>query len=265
MTVRPVRLALLGHPLGHSRSPRIHRAALAACGIAGEYEPRDVDAGGFAAACGDIAAGRLDGANVTMPYKLEAQRRCDHLDADAARAGAVNTLARGDGGLAGWNTDVVALREALASLPDLPVLVLGAGGAAAAALVAAAGRRQIVVARRVEAARRLADRVGTGATTGVWGAAATEAVVVNATPLGMHGETLPGAVLEGAGGLIDLAYGPAETPAISLARSQGTPAVDGVSILVAQAAASFAIWTGLAAPREVMEAAARSGESLKAP
>jgi shikimate dehydrogenase len=265
VTAPVVRLALLGNPLGHSRSSLIHRAAFAACGVAGEYESREVDASGFAAACGEIVAGRLDGANVTMPYKREAQRRCDDLDPDAERAGAVNTLARRDGGLTGWNTDVVALREALASLPDLPVLVLGAGGGASAALVAAAGRRQIVAARRPEAARRLAERVDTGATAGEWGKAASGMVVVNATPLGMHGESLPGGLLEAATGLIDLAYGPIETPACAVARSRGIPAIDGISLLVAQAAASFEIWTGREAPRDVMEAAARSPESLKAP
>jgi shikimate dehydrogenase len=260
-----IRLALLGNALGHSRSPLIHLAAFAACGIAGEYESREVDASGFAAACGDIVAGRLDGANVTMPYKLEAQRRCDDLDPDAARAGAVNTLAGRDSGLTGWNTDVVALREALASLPGLPVLVLGAGGAASAALVAASGRRQIVAARRPEAARRLAERVDTGATAVEWGQAVTEAVVVNATPLGRHAEALPGAVLDAAQGLIDLAYGPVETPAMAVARSRGIPAIDGIRLLVAQAAVSFEIWTGQEAPRDVMEAAARAPESLKAP
>ena len=265
MTAPSVRLALLGNPLSHSRSPLIHRAAFAACGIAGEYESREVDASGFAAACGDILAGRLDGANVTMPYKVAAQLRCDELNPDAERAGAVNTLARRDGGLAGWNTDVGALREALASLPDLPVLVLGAGGAASAALVAAAGRRQIVAARRPAAARRLAERVDTGATAGEWGTAVPGVVVVNATPLGMHAEALPGAVLAVAQGLIDLAYGPVETPALAVARSRGIPAIDGVSLLVAQAAASFEIWTGREAPRDAMESAARSPESLKAP
>lgn len=265
MTSRPLRLALFGSPVRHSRSPRIHQAALAACGIAGEYELREVDAAGFAAGCGEIVSGRLDGANVTMPYKLAAHRRCDVLDPEAEQSGAVNTLARRDGGLAGWNTDVKALRQALETLPGLPVLVLGAGGAAAAALAASAGRRQIVTARRPEAAGRLADRIGAGVAVAPWGQAVRGAVVVNATPLGMRAESLPEAVLEAAAGLVDLAYGRSATPAMAVARSRGIPAVDGISLLVAQAAASFEIWTGREPPREVLEVAARAPESLKAP
>jgi len=96
-----------------------------------------------------------------------------------------------------------------------------------------------------------------------WKWATADALKRYATPLGMHAEALPGAVLAVAQGLIDLAYGPVETPALAVARSRGIPAIDGVSLLVAQAAASFEIWTGREAPRAVMEAAARYGESLK--
>ena len=139
-----MRLALLGTPLGHSRSPRIHRAALAACGIAGEYEAREVDAAGFAAACGEIARGaprrrqRHHALQAGGPRRLRWARRRRRR-----RAGAVNTLARRPTGV--WRGGTPMWRRsasALAALPDGAVLVLGAGGAAAAALVAAAGRRR---------------------------------------------------------------------------------------------------------------------------
>jgi len=260
-----VKLLLLGASLGHSRSPRIHRAALDACGLSGEYLAREVDAAGFSAACAEITAGTVDGANVTMPYKRAAHLACDRLDDDAVRAGAVNTLARRHGGLAGWNTDVAALRSALGALPWGAVVVLGTGGAAAAALVAASGRSIVVAARRLAAARDLAGRIDPGCGTVPWGTAVPGAVVVNATPLGMRHEPLPAGVVEVAAGLIDLAYGDAETPAVAAARSRGIPAIDGVSVLIGQAAASFEIWTGLAAPLQAMEAAARRPETLKAP
>lgn len=251
-------------PVSHSRSPRIHRAALAACGIAGDYEARAVDPAGFAAACLELRQGALDGANVTMPHKERAFGACAVVDADAALAGAVNTLANRAGVLAGWNTDVAALRTALVSVGGEDVLILGAGGAAAAAVVASVGMREArVAARNRDAAIALAKRIGGAVNVEPWGRPVAGAIVVNATPLGMRGEALPGGVLEAAAGLIDLAYGPAVTPAVASARSQGLPAVDGISVLVAQAAASFEIWTGMPAPKDVMERAARATETLK--
>lgn len=258
-----MRLALLGMPVAHSRSPQIHRAALAACGLPGEYQARAVDGAGFAAACDELRDGRLDGANVTMPHKLAAHDACAVLDPDARRAGAVNTLAIRDGALAGWCTDVAAVRAALERMPDGEVLILGAGGAAAACVVAAADRPLLVSARRRRLGQGLVERLGVPATVVPWGRPVPGAVVINATPLGTGGEALPDGVVAGAAGLVDLAYGPVPTPAVVAGVRDGIATVDGLTILVAQAAAAFEIWTGLEAPRAVMEAAARSGESLK--
>jgi len=249
-----MRLVVLGDPVEHSLSPRIHRVALADSGIEGTYEPRRVDATGLAAAIDEIRDGTLDGANVTMPHKRRAVEGCSVLDADARRAGAVNTLAGGGGEVRGWNTDVAALRGALAGMPPGPVLVLGAGGAAAAALVAGAGRRTLLSARRSGAA------AGLGAPRVPWATGVEGAIVVNATPLGMRGESIPPPVLESAAGLVDLAYGSSETPAVASMRSAGRPFVDGIDVLVAQAAASFTIWTGAPAPLESMRRAARSAD-----
>lgn len=249
----------MGSPVSHSRSPQIHHAALAACGIPGEYRVRDVDSAGFAAVCAELRAGELDGVNVTMPHKLAAFAACDTRDGDATAASSVNTMARRDGSLQGWCTDVTALRRALAAMPPGPVLILGGGGAAAAAAVAAADRPVTVATRRPGAgfpAQTTIDRIP-------WGAPLRRAIVVNATPLGMRGETLPFEVVAAASGLIDLAYGPVPTPAVSGARAAGLPAVDGIQILVDQAAESFEIWTGRPAPRDVMRAAATAGATLK--
>jgi shikimate dehydrogenase len=248
-----MRLVLLGDPVEHSLSPSIFRAAFAAAGIPGSYEAHRVDAAGLAAAIAEIKAGDLDGANVTMPHKRLAAQRCSDLDQDAARSGAVNTLAHRTGGLRGWNTDVRALRDALDGMPDGPLLVLGAGGAAAAAIVAGGGRERMVAARRPDAARDLSA----AAVVGEWGRPVEGAIVVNATPLGMRGEALPERVLGAAAGLIDLAYGSTATRAVTAMRERGAPVVDGIDVLVAQAAASFTIWTGVTAPIEAMERAAR--------
>ncbi len=96
-----------------------------------------------------------------------------------------------------------------------------------------------------------------------WGKPLPGAVVVNATPLGMAGEPLPSGVVAAAAGLVDLAYGPVPTPAVSAARAAGLSVIDGIQILVDQAAESFEIWTGQPAPRDVMRAAAVGVAPLK--
>jgi shikimate dehydrogenase len=256
----PVRLVLLGMPVAHSLSPRIHTAALQACGVAGEYQAREVDTAGFTAAVAQLEAGELDGANVTMPHKRAAHAACTTLHRDAHDAGSVNTLAMREGVLAGWCTDVAAVRRALAAMPAGPVLILGGGGAAAAAAVAATGREEVAISTRREGGPVAVLESGTQIT---WGTTVPGAVVVNATPLGMAGETLPAGVLEVAAGLVDLAYGQDPTPAVGQAARAGIPWVDGIQILVDQAAESFEIWTGLPAPREVMTTAARGPMFLK--
>ena len=216
----------------------------------------------------ELRAGTLDGINVTMPHKPQAARLCDELSEDARRSSSVNTVVRiEDGRLIGHSTDVTALRRLWRRrLPmDHPVLVLGAGGAASAACLGAQGRTIYVSARRVgaiEALQRDIDREIAGVP---WGSAVSEAVVVNATPLGMHGEQLPSPILRLAAGLVDLAYGELATPAVDQARATGLPAVDGLEVLVTQAADSFRLWTGHEPNLEVMHRAAgnysRQGDS----
>ncbi|MDP2622643.1 MAG: shikimate dehydrogenase [Actinomycetota bacterium] len=253
-----LRLVLLGDPVVHSRSPAIHRAALAATGIDGSYEVRQVDCAGLDAALSELRSGVIDGANVTMPHKAGAAELVDVLAEDAGRAGAVNTIGRVDGRLFGWNTDVAAMGTAIGSMPSGVVLILGSGSAAASAAVALQGRAFRISARRQEAARRLAYRLGAQGTV-PWGMPLAGALLVNATPLGMLGEALPEAVVGSATGLIDLPYGARPTPAVGEAGRRGIPVVDGIDLLVAQAAESFTIWTGLEAPVAVMAQAARGG------
>lgn len=254
-----MRLALLGDPVGHSRSPAIHQAALAAAGIEGRYEARRVDSLGVYQACSEIRAGTLSGANVTMPHKRTAAAAADRLAPDAARCGAVNTLVAESGEVVGHNTDVGGLhlaREWAGISPGSPVLVLGAGGAAAAALVAFAGCELSVATRRGGAGRDLGAALGIPAREVAWGEPVAGVIVVNATPLGMHGEPLPPGVVEEAAGLIDLPYGAERTPAVSAARRLGRPTADGLDVLVAQAALSFRLWTGVAADVGAMRRAA---------
>jgi shikimate dehydrogenase len=259
-----VKLAVLGDPVSHSKSPAIHNAALAAVGLAGTYEARKVDDRGVRAAFDEVRSGVLTGFNVTMPHKGLAAELCDRLDLDASRAGSVNTVARIEGAVWGFSTDVGGILDAWGELPaDGPVLVLGAGGAAAAACVALSNRPIYLAARRFGAGADLAQRLavrGPEITIGEvqWGVPVIGSVVVNCTPLGMKGESLPEDVLAAANGLLDMAYGSTVTPAVLAARGMGRKVVEGIDLLVSQAARSFAIWTGLVPPLEVMRKAAKT-------
>ena len=255
-----MRLVLVGSPVGHSLSPTIHRAALAAAGIDGTYDALEVDEDGLAAVIDRIRGGDLDGANVTMPHKQAAARLADRLDSRATRAGAVNTLYRRDTTVWGATTDVDGVRGAFrhGGLDQSgPVLVLGSGGAAAAALLALEGRALRVATRRPETARMLLARLSVVAEPAEFGRPWEGATVVNATPIGMHGEALPAGVVEASVGLLDMAYGVQATPAVRAARAAGRPVADGLDMLVAQAAASFALWTGRPGLENVMRRAIR--------
>ena len=279
---RPV--ALLGWPARHSLSPVLHNAAfeeqeLDLVYLALPTRPEDLDT--VVTALG--AVGAL-GANVTVPHKQAVVRLCDRLTPEAELVGAVNTLAWGADGLVGDNTDAVGLRDAiLAEVPQAsgePAVVLGTGGAARAAAVALGrlGCPLTVVGRRPAAAEELtglASRSGAPAAVnvdladadGVRTAVAAARLVVNATPLGMHGEDLPAAFHELTRGQIayDLVYHPADTPVLRSAHERGAAAHHGLGMLVAQAAASYRRWTGRDAPVATMSAAALGALAAAAP
>jgi len=252
-----LRLLLLGDPVAHSRSPAIHQAAFDASGIAAIYSARRVDGPGCEEVVAAMRAGRLQGGNVTMPHKSTVAGLCDELTRDAARTRAVNTLVARDGVISGHLTDVAGIRRAWdrAGLPaGGPVHLLGNGGAAAAALVALEGRPIVVSARRERAAAELVHRVGVAGEVIAWGQPVPGATVVNATPIGMHGENLPDRVLDAASGLFEMAYGSEATPATTVLRRTGAPVAEGRDMLLAQAMASFTLWTGRPAPEAVMRA-----------
>ncbi|MCJ7725677.1 MAG: hypothetical protein MUP76_04730, partial [Acidimicrobiia bacterium] len=215
-----------------------------------------VDSAGLAAGVNDLRAGRVDGANVTMPHKAAAAAMADFADALVTATGAANSLRRSPtapGMVEATNTDVGGLRtaaEAAGISLDGTFLVLGGGGAARAA-VAAFGHARVLLSSRSPSSGPYPVLP--------WGDGWSGAVVVNATPLGMAGEALPEGVLDTAAGLIDMAYGATPTPAVAAGRRRGIPVADGLDVLVAQAAISFTWWTGLPAPLEVMQIAARGG------
>lgn len=262
-----MRLAVLGDPVAHSLSPRLHAAALAAADIEGQYEARQVDSDGMAAAAAEMRSGQLDGANITMPHKRLAAELTDDLDPTAAAIGAANTWSVEGSRLIGHSTDPAGVRFAIewCGLPSAgPVLVLGAGGAAAAAVLATADRPVFVAARRPEAADQLIAASGSSAQPVRWGEPIADALVINATPVGMQGEALPAGIVERANGLLDMVYGEMMAPAVVTATERGIPACDGVPMLVGQARESFRIWTGVEVAPEVMFAALNPSSSRPA-
>lgn len=208
-----------------------------------------------------LREGSFAGLNITMPLKEEAAELAENLTAEAERSGSVNTLRARDQVIEGHSSDVIATTRALGDPrfdPQSPILVLGAGGAAAALLAAVTNREIYLAARNEDKAHALLDRTGTHAGVVPFGVGVAGALVMNATPLGMRGESLPEQVFGVATGIIDLAYGQKQTPTAARAMAEGLPIMDGVEFLVLQAAASFEWWLGRPAPIEVMASAARN-------
>lgn len=255
-------VALLGSPVRHSVSPQIHTAAFTAAGVDAAYLAFAVEPAALATAVAGLGALGAWGANVTVPHKPAARALADEAGPEAVEVGAANTLSWREGRLVADNTDApglaVVLRRDARLAPGEGVVLFGAGGAAAAAAVALGrcGAVVEVVARRAEAAARVARQVE--AAGGRAGPVPEPRLVLNASSLGLHGEALPERFLALGPGQValDLVYGPAPTPFLAAADASGALALDGVGLLVEQAALSFEIWTGLPAPREVMARAA---------
>jgi shikimate dehydrogenase len=253
---------LLGHGISYSRSPAMQNAAFKASGLDWSYELIDVAPADLPAAVEKLRAQEVAGANVTIPHKQAVMKHLDRLDATALRAHAVNTISRDRDVLAGDNTDVAGIRAALAEVELEPrgadVVVLGAGGSARAAAVALEGAHVSFVSRHpdtVDLPGKVLDWNDTA-----WTRAARSAdLLLNATPLGRR-EEMPVSprALPTDGAVIDLVYVVGGTPLVRKARSLGLRTADGWSVLLAQGARSFEIWTGREAPVDAMRRALTS-------
>jgi shikimate dehydrogenase len=218
-------VALLGHPVAHSLSPRMQNAAFAARGLDWLYVAFDVE--DVASAIAGLRALGFAGANVTIPHKEAAAAACDEADGEA-----VNTLVFRGGRVLGFNTD----REILRGVRAERAVLIGGGGAAKALRVA------------LPADTRVFTRGGE------WPPVAEGAdVIVNATPVKDELLVRPQAGQT----VVDLAYGDTETALVAAARAAGCDVVDGREALVRQGAASFRHWTGVEPPVEVMRATLR--------
>ena len=237
---RTTLVGLLGDPVSGSLSPRLHNAAFAALALDWAYVPLPVASDRLADAVRGLAAVGFSGANVTIPHKRAVVALCDELDADAERAGSVNTLVLRDGRVLGGSTDGAAVSSAV-DAAGRRALVLGGGGAAQAVVAALrqAGA-DVVVARR-------GDHGWPPAGDGF-------DLLVNATPVRDEVLVAPHQGQQ----VVDLAYRDDGEPTglVAAARAAGCErVVDGLEVLVRQGAASFERWTGVPAPVDVMRAA----------
>lgn len=275
------RLAVLGHPVSHSRSPAMQNAALEALGLAGEwaYEAIDIEPSEFAERTRELPGRGFVGVNVTIPHKEAALGLADQASEAAERIGAANTLSFHDGAIRADNTDSTGLLAALpAPIEGRKALVLGAGGSARAAVWALAERGAWVSVwnRTPERADQLVrDLALAGSGTSAEGLLRPVTVeqiagngyelIVNCTAIGMHDEDpfdqlpLDPERFDADIVLVDLVYAGSESRLVREARDRGATAVEGLEVLVRQGAESLRIWTGMDPPLDVMREAARRG------
>lgn len=272
---------VLAHPVGHSLSPVMQGAAFLAMGVDARYGALDVTPEDLPAAFERLRAPDVLGANLSLPHKHAALRLVDAATAEAEALGAVNTVVNEAGRLLGANTDVGGFIAALLGLaPELAgggfrAVTLGAGGAARAVVwgLVRLGGEVGVVNRDPERAEELVRRLErAGLPAGRAKAVLPRQLdlrgadlLVNTTSVGMAGGGAPAELpllarweferLEDRAVVSDLVYRPARTPLLALAAERGLRHQNGVAMLVEQGAEAFELWTGLAAPREVMRRA----------
>lgn len=285
---RAYALGLIGYPIGHSLSPRIHSAAMAALGLQGEYllypvPPLPEGRNTLQNLLERLRTGELHGLNVTIPHKQAVLEFLDELTPTARAVGAANTLFTQNGRLIGDNTDVEGFLADLDRSLNLnahtqggTALILGAGGAARAVVyaLATAGWNILLAARRLEQACELAESLlarndRSGGSRAIQPVPLSDLssdlvepieLIVNTTPLGAppHSSASPwpsGLPFPPGVKVYDLVYSPAETCLVKAAREAGQKAAGGLGMLVEQAALAFERWTGAYPPRAALWAA----------
>ena len=263
--------AVVANPIKHSISPFIHNSAFEATNTNGVYLAWEVDAAELAETVANIRRYQMYGINLSMPYKEQVIPYLDQLSEEACLIGAVNTVVNREGTLIGYNTDGKGFFKSLPSfkISKKRLVLLGAGGAAKAILAQAIldGVSQISVFVRsssMEKTRPYLEKIqnATGFRVDLFALedvqnlqdSITQAdLLVNATSVGMDGSSQPiptSIVLPEKLLVADVIYQPFETPFLKWARSQGNHAVNGLGMLLYQAAEAFQLWTGKEMPTD---------------
>jgi len=258
-----VKLGIIGDPVEHSLSPRMHGAALVALGIEGDYELLPTPVARLAARMEEVRSG-YQGVNVTVPHKRAVMEHLDELDNKAAMIGAVNTVVNRGGRLTGYNTDAPGFYWALenAGLTPGEALVLGAGGAARAIVYELVNRGWLVAVynRTADKAQELVEQLGGWLVVGkkIEKAVTETPLLINATSVGLgdpDASPLPGGVLPESGAVVDIVYEPRKTKLLRDAEAAGLQTLGGLEMLLGQGVLAFELWTGGPAPVEVMRRA----------
>jgi 3-dehydroquinate dehydratase/shikimate dehydrogenase len=260
---------VLGNPLSHSFSPRLHNSVFAACGRDAVYIPLEAhDVDDFALFCRGV---RLEGTSVTIPFKESVCELASTLSVEAERSGAVNTLVRTEGAWHGENTDIEGFLTPLRRRTDpagLRAVVLGAGGAARAVVygLASQGAEVCVVARNRSKAELIAVQFGTAHASWDDLKSLRWDLLVNATPVGMYPNAeespVPGDWLNGEW-VYDLVYNPKETRLLREASRRGCRIIHGSEMLLAQAIGQQSLWFGAPPPENVMQVALDEALSMR--
>jgi shikimate dehydrogenase len=274
----PIRLSVFGDPVEHSKSPPMHNAALAACGIDAQYARLHIRPDELAQAVRLLPRNGFIGTNVTLPHKVAMLALMDEVDEHAQKIGTVNTVVVDGEKLRGFNTDGPGFSRAVrsefsADLRDLRVMILGAGGGAGRAIAVQCAlencARLVLVNRTFEKAQSLAKELqsllrGALVEAVPWDEAQLKSqiahtdLVVNATSIGMKSgdpSLVPGALILPRLLVYDTIYTAARTPLLRAAEEAGARSANGLSMLLHQGALSFEIWFKREAPLEAMHAA----------
>ena len=265
---------VFGNPIAHSKSPAIHALFAQQTTQNMRYEARLAPLDGFATSVREFVQQGGRGANVTVPFKLDAFELCDHLSQRAQSGGAVNTLRFENGRIEGDNTDGAGLvtdivKNAGFAIKGKRVLLIGAGGAARGALLPLLQEepRSLFIANRtVEKAEELVDMARHWKITEVVSEAGSFDqiqgqfdLVINASSASLHGESLalPEALFAKQSLAYDMMYGAELTPFLKFAQSAGAQVRDGLGMLIEQAAEAFFVWRGVRPKTELVFAQLR--------
>lgn len=264
-----MRVGLIGDPVEHSRSPRMHNAAFAALGLNHTYELWHTQADSLPERVRSVSQPDIAGANVTVPHKEAVLSLVDEVSETARRIGAVNTINPNGDRLVGDNTDAygyaASIRDAYPEFAPQRAVVLGAGGASRAVIVALQemGASEVIIVNRTYArAQKLADELG--AVAAEWNSlgdlVSDASIITNATAVGWHDDPImsPDLIDQIPVDAIvtDLTY--ANTPLLQHAAGRGIRTLDGSGMLIHQGVRSFELWFGIKPPLDVMTRAAKS-------